>query len=187
MLANSGGPGQVGANCAWYVLLPMLSRVFIDLPRISRDVINYVRTDGSVLGAALLAAVDNVGASPSALFQRIKCVRTVGCKYGLGASLDLPTTHSQVNFLHVLRILQVDKAMNQGHFTFPRKDIALNNALAKSNVVNDNKAGPGDPPQAGSTVGIVDFHTSEGDIYDVETFLRNFAALGQCRSHLSRS
>jgi hypothetical protein len=136
-----------------------------------------------VLGAALLAAVDNVGASPSALFQPIKRVRTEGCKYGLGGCLDLSTMHSQINFSHVLRILQVDKAMNQGHFTFPQKEIALNIAPAKSNVVNNNKAGPGDPPQAGSTVDIVDFHTSEGEIYDVETFLRNFAALGQCQSH----
>ncbi|KAJ7630437.1 hypothetical protein FB45DRAFT_915498 [Roridomyces roridus] len=56
----------------------------------------------------------------------------------------------------------VDKALNQ----------------AKSNVVNNNRQSAGDPPQSGSTVGIIDFETSAGEIYDVETFLRNFAALG---------
>ncbi|KAJ7643625.1 hypothetical protein FB45DRAFT_737413 [Roridomyces roridus] len=49
---------------------------------------------------------------------------------------------------------------------------------AKSNVVNDNKLDPDDPPQSGSTVEFIDFDTSAGEIYDVETFLRNFAALG---------
>ncbi|KAF9048362.1 hypothetical protein BDZ89DRAFT_1126933 [Hymenopellis radicata] len=82
-----------GTNCAW----------------IAGDVINYVRRDGSTLGAALLATVDNVQ-----------------------------------------NMVWVDKPMNQ----------------AKSNVVNNNKPFPGDPPH-------------EGEIYDIETFLRNFAALGQ--------
>ncbi|KAJ7467235.1 hypothetical protein B0H11DRAFT_1732838 [Mycena galericulata] len=122
MLANVGGSGQVGTNCAWYVPNFFQRAIVLTTSRISADVINYVRRDGSNLGASLLAAVDNVQ-----------------------------------------NMVWVDKAMNQ----------------AKSNVVNNNKASPGDPPQAGSVVSIVDFSTSEGEIYDVETFLRNFAALGQ--------
>jgi hypothetical protein len=55
------------------------------------------------------------------------------------------------------------------------------NFIAKSNVVNNNKPFPGDPPQSGSVVSIINFSTSEGEIYDIETFLRNFAALGQCQ------
>ncbi|KAJ7121425.1 hypothetical protein C8R44DRAFT_853060 [Mycena epipterygia] len=99
-LANAGG------DCTW----------------ILRDVVNYVRRDRSMMGAALLAAIDNTQ-----------------------------------------NMVWVDKPMNQ----------------AKSNVVNNNKASPGDPPQAGSTVSIINFSVSNGEILDIETFLRNFAALGQ--------
>ncbi|KAJ7921864.1 hypothetical protein B0H13DRAFT_1707980 [Mycena leptocephala] len=104
-LANAGGSGQVGTHCAW----------------IAGDVINYVRRDGSTLGAALLAAIDNVQ-----------------------------------------NMVWVDKPMNQ----------------AKSNVVNNNKPFPGDPPQSASIVSIINFKDSDEKVYDIETFLRNFAALG---------
>lgn len=59
----------------------------------------------------------------------------------------------------------VDKSMNQ----------------AKSNVVNQNKQSPGDPPQSGSVVDILNF-TDDNDnalIISIEFFLRNFAAVGQ--------
>ena len=59
-LARASGPNQVGANCAWYVRGGAKHCFLTTGCRISRDVINYVRTDGTVLGAALLAAIDTV-------------------------------------------------------------------------------------------------------------------------------
>ncbi|KAL0952378.1 hypothetical protein HGRIS_006655 [Hohenbuehelia grisea] len=64
---------------------------------------------------------------------------------------------------NVQNMVWVDKPLNQ----------------AKSNIVNGNKASPDDPPQHGSLIDIINFDVSAGDIIEVETFLRNFAALGQ--------
>ncbi|KLO05526.1 hypothetical protein SCHPADRAFT_946835 [Schizopora paradoxa] len=57
----------------------------------------------------------------------------------------------------------VDKPMNQ----------------AKSNVVNDNRDQPSLPPQAEKLFEFIDFDVSLGNMIEYETFLRNFAALGQ--------
>ncbi|KAJ7135251.1 hypothetical protein C8R43DRAFT_894392, partial [Mycena crocata] len=80
------------------------------------------RRDGTLLGASLLAAIDN---------------------------LD--------------NMVWADKPMNQ----------------AKSNIVLDTRPDPNDPPQSQNTRKIIDFTSSEEQIYMTETFLRNFAALGQ--------
>jgi hypothetical protein len=63
----------------------------------------------------------------------------------------------------------VDKALNQ----------------AKSNVVNNNRGTPGNPPQSANTLRILDFQRNAQRINNVEFFLRNFAALGQYFSLIS--
>ncbi|KAJ7644905.1 hypothetical protein FB45DRAFT_1053538 [Roridomyces roridus] len=49
---------------------------------------------------------------------------------------------------------------------------------AKSNLVNQNKATPADPPQSANMNKITSFTTSFNLIQDMEYFIRNFAALG---------
>jgi hypothetical protein len=78
--------------------------------------------------------------------------------------------------------------MNQGilHLLYrlPQLTINLEPHLAKSNVVNQNRPNPGNPPQAESVVDILNFTDDYGNIINVEFFLRNFAALGQCGNPL---
>lgn len=64
----------------------------------------------------------------------------------------------------------VDKPMNQ----------------AKSNVVNDNRDQAALPPQAEKLFEFINFDISFGDMIEYETFLRNFAALGQCTKSIPR-
>ncbi|KAG6886457.1 hypothetical protein C0995_007629 [Termitomyces sp. Mi166 len=64
---------------------------------------------------------------------------------------------------NVGNMVWVDKPMNQ----------------AKSNVVNNNRQNPDNPPQHESMIDLFDFNVQFEDIIEVETFTRNFAALGQ--------
>lgn len=62
-------------------------------------------------------------------------------------------------------------------------------AAAKSNVVNSNSATPDNPPQLGSIRYLEDLTagepTLESQVADMETFIRNQAALGDCAYPLS--
>lgn len=51
---------------------------------------------------------------------------------------------------------------------------------AKSNVVNQNRGSPQNPPQSQSTSRLTSFAMAS-QITKVEIFVRNFAALGQCK------
>lgn len=56
------------------------------------------------------------------------------------------------------------------------------NESAKSNVVNNNRGTPGNPPQQQNVDTIADFVTSAPQIFNAEFFARNIAALGECSS-----
>jgi hypothetical protein len=61
--------------------------------------------------------------------------------------------------------------------------IILTFSIAKSNVVNRNRATAGSPPQQDNMNKIMDWGAGTAShkiIQDIEYFARNFAALGQC-------
>ncbi|KAJ7913681.1 hypothetical protein B0H13DRAFT_1612340 [Mycena leptocephala] len=95
-------------------------------PRISNNLIDYVRADGSTMGVALVQAIDQTA-----------------------------------------NMVWVDKPLNQ----------------AKSNVVNGNANTPGNPPMRAAINNISTvfptFAAASDEIYRLEFFLRNLAALGQ--------
>jgi len=51
---------------------------------------------------------------------------------------------------------------------------------AKSNVVNNNRGALANPPQQANVDRLNDFVTDRTAIYNLELFVRSFAALGQC-------